>query len=128
MDTLQDVVGSTDPRARGLDVRARVPPASGPSPTTWVSPRSPPSGASSRGSDLAAAVSAWQNSFGGGPLGWIEVSQQATALPTYLMADIGRDWGALERYEPYGGVDTLADIETGTQTRSGLWSPAPIRY
>ena len=49
-------------------------------------------------------------------------------MPTYLMADIGRDWGALERYEPYGDVDTLAEIETGTATRSGLWSPAPLRH
>ncbi|WAC57827.1 arabinosyltransferase domain-containing protein [Gordonia sp. SL306] len=80
------------------------------------------------GADLAAAVSAWQNSFGGGPLGWIEVSQQATAMSTYLQDDIGRDWGALERYTPYGDVTTLADVDTGTATRSGLWSPAPIRH
>ncbi|ATD69094.1 arabinosyltransferase domain-containing protein [Gordonia sp. 1D] len=126
MDTLQDVVGSTDPVhvdwTSGLGFPCQRPF------THDVGVAEIPKWRIKPGSDLAAAVSAWQNSFGGGPLGWIEVSQQATALPTYLMADIGRDWGALERYEPYGGVDTLADIETGTQTRSGLWSPAPIRY
>ena len=41
---------------------------------------------------------------------------------------IGRDWGSLERYEPYGDVTRLAQIEHGTATRSGLWSPAPIRH
>ncbi|MFW0786228.1 arabinosyltransferase domain-containing protein [Gordonia sp. CPCC 206044] len=80
------------------------------------------------GADLAAAVSAWQNSYGGGPLGWIEVSQESNSMATYLQDDIGRDWGSLERYTPYGDVTTLADIDTGTETRSGLWSPAPIRH
>ena len=80
------------------------------------------------GADLAAAVSAWQDSYGGGPLGWLEVSQQPETVATYLQGDIGRDWGALERYEPYGDVTTLAPITTGTATRSGLWSPAPIRH
>lgn len=79
------------------------------------------------GRGLAAAVSAWQNAFGGGPLGWLEVSQEATALATYLPGDIGRDWGALERYTPYDGV-TQAEITKRTVTRSGLWSPAPMRY
>ncbi|GAB04506.1 putative arabinosyltransferase [Gordonia amarae NBRC 15530] len=80
------------------------------------------------GADLAAAVSAWQNAFGGGPLGWLEVSQEATALATYLPGDIGRDWGALERYTPYDGVTQQAEITKRTVTRSGLWSPAPMRY
>ncbi|MFW0797018.1 arabinosyltransferase domain-containing protein [Gordonia sp. CPCC 205515] len=80
------------------------------------------------GADLAAAVSAWQDSYGGGPLGWLEVSQQPNSMATYLMGDIGRDWGSLERYTPYNDVSTLADLQLGTATRSGLWSPAPIRH
>lgn len=56
------------------------------------------------------------------------MSQQPETVATYLQGDIGRDWGALERYEPYGDVTTLAPITTGTATRSGLWSPAPIRH
>ncbi|MDF6102916.1 MULTISPECIES: arabinosyltransferase domain-containing protein [Gordonia] len=126
MDTLQDVVGSTDPVhidwTSGLAFPCQRPF------THDVGVAEIPKWRIKPGSDLAAAVSAWQNRFGGGPLGWLEVSQQATAVPTYLMADIGRDWGALERYEPYGDVDTLAEIETGTATRSGLWSPAPLRH
>ena len=71
---------------------------------------------------------AWQNSFGGGPVGWMELSQQPTALATYLPGDIGRDWGALERFTPYNGVTQEADIVKRTVTRSGLWSPAHLRY
>lgn len=80
------------------------------------------------GADLSAAVSAWQDSFGGGPIGWEQVLLKPTALATYLEGDIGRDWGSLERLEPYDGVTTRAEITTGSQTRSGLWSPAPIRH
>ncbi len=80
------------------------------------------------GADLAAAVSAWQNAFGGGPLGWLEVSQEPMAMATYLPGDIGRDWGALERYTPYNGVTQRAEITKRTVTRGGLWSPAPMRY
>ena len=126
LTTLQDVVGSSDPVhidwTSGLvfpcqrpfthhDGVAEIP--------KWrIKP----------GADLAAAVSAWQDSYGGGPLGWLEVSQRPQTVATYLQGDIGRDWGALERYEPYGDVTTLAELRLGTATRSGLWSPAPIRY
>ncbi|MFM9378951.1 arabinosyltransferase domain-containing protein [Gordonia sp. VNK21] len=79
------------------------------------------------GSDLAAAVGTWQSAPGGGPLGWLEVSQRAETVATYLKGDIGRDWGALERYESYDPARP-AIIDHGTATRSGLWSPAPIRY
>ncbi len=50
------------------------------------------------GSDLSAAVSAWMDASGGGPLGWIEVTLDSTTVPSYLQDDIGRDWGALIRY------------------------------
>nr|WP_212763281.1 arabinosyltransferase domain-containing protein [Gordonia araii] len=81
------------------------------------------------GADLAAAVSTWQSAPGGGPLGWLEVSQRPETVATYLKGDIGRDWGALEAYRPFDPTSTApADITTGTQTRSGLWRPAPIRH
>ncbi|MGV9802973.1 arabinosyltransferase C-terminal domain-containing protein, partial [Mycobacterium sp. NPDC003449] len=46
---------------------------------------------------------------------------------TYLSDDWGRDWGSLRR------LDTIVDarparIDLGTATRSGMWSPGPIRY
>lgn len=80
------------------------------------------------GADLSAAVSTWQDAFGGGPVGWEQVLFKATALATYLQGDIGRDWGSLERLELLGDSTIPAQITTGTETRSGLWSPAPIRY
>ncbi|MBT0567557.1 arabinosyltransferase domain-containing protein [Williamsia sp. CHRR-6] len=101
------------------------------------------------GADLSAAVGAWQDAFGGGPLGWIEVALDSTTVPSYLRDDIGRDWGALLRYRPLSGTTSAAGVtatgsptavtdrgpaprparlERGTATRSGLWSPAPIRY
>jgi arabinosyltransferase C len=80
------------------------------------------------GSDLSAAVSAWMDASGGGPLGWIEVTLDSQTVPSYLQDDIGRDWGALIRYTPFDESAEPARLELGTATRSGLWSPAPIRY
>jgi arabinosyltransferase C len=80
------------------------------------------------GADLSAAVGAWSDAFGGGPLGWIEVALDKTTVPSYLEGDIGRDWGSLVRYQPFGEPAVVAELDLGTATRSGLWSPAPIRY
>ncbi|GED96345.1 arabinosyltransferase domain-containing protein [Gordonia crocea] len=81
------------------------------------------------GADLAAAVSTWQSAAGGGPLGWLEVSQRPETVATYLKGDIGRDWGALEAYRPYDPTSvTPAELTTGSHVRSGLWRPAPIRH
>ena len=80
------------------------------------------------GADLSAAVGAWSDAFGGGPLGWIEVALDPTTVPSYLEGDIGRDWGSLVMYQPYGEPAEVAELDLGTATRSGLWSPAPIRH
>lgn len=125
MQTLQELVGSSDPVhvdwTSGLVFPCQRPFTHhygvAEIPTWRIKP----------GADLAAAVSAWQDSYGGGPLGWLEVSQEPQTVASYLQGDIGRDWGSLERYTPYGDVTTKAEITTGTTTRSGLWSPAPIR-
>lgn len=51
---------------------------------------------------------------------------RAHVMPTYLSRDWGRDWGSLRRYTPV--VDASeAHLDLGTATRSGLWSPGPIR-
>lgn len=126
MATLQEVVGSDDPVhidwTSGLAFPCQRPF------THRAGVAEIPRWRIKPGADLAAAVSAWQNSFGGGPVGWMELSQQPTALATYLPGDIGRDWGALERFTPYNGVTQEADIVKRTVTRSGLWSPAHLRY
>jgi arabinosyltransferase B len=47
-------------------------------------------------------------------------------MATYLSRDWGRDWGSLRRFETI--VDAPpADIELGTATRSGWWSPGSPR-
>ncbi|MDL9937658.1 arabinosyltransferase domain-containing protein [Gordonia sp. ABSL1-1] len=124
MTTLQAVVGSTDPVqvdwTSGLAFPCQRPFIH------EVGVAEIPKWRIRPGADLGAAVSAWQNQFGGGPLGWIQVSQQADTRATYLQGDIGRDWGALEQYTPYDDA-TPAIIDQGTEVHSGLWSPAPIR-
>lgn len=126
LQTLQTMVGSTDPVQldwtsglafpcqRPFDHRNGV----AEMPQWRIAP----------GADLSAAVGAWQDAFGGGPLGWIEVALDQTTVPSYLEGDIGRDWGSLVRYEPYGEPADLAELKLGEATRSGLWRPAPIRY
>lgn len=124
MSTLQQVVGSTDPThvdwTSGLFVPCQRPfnfhAGVAEIPKWRVRP----------GADLAA-VGAWQGAIGGGPLGWLNVSQRADTVATYLSGDIGRDWGALERYTPYDAA-VPATIDYRDAVRSGLWSPAPIRY
>jgi arabinosyltransferase B len=68
----------------------------------------------------------WQSGENGGPLGITDLLLRAHVMPTYLSRDWGRDWGSLRRFTPI--VDAPeAHLDLGTATRSGLWSPAPIR-
>ncbi|WP_371305291.1 arabinosyltransferase domain-containing protein [Rhodococcus zopfii] len=75
----------------------------------------------------ADATNGWQDHIGGGPLGWIPLLLNAQSMPTYLNHDWDRDWGSLERYTPIDPTATTADIQVVDVTRSGLWSPGPIR-
>ena len=69
---------------------------------------------------------AWQEGRNGGLLGISDVLLRAHVMPTYLSRDWGRDWGSLRRFDTV--VDApQARIDLGTATRSGLWSPGPIR-
>ncbi len=125
LSTLQETVGSTDPVhadwTSGLVVPCQRPfnfhAGVAEIPRWRIKP----------GADLAAAVGTWQSAAGGGPLGWLELSQRPDTVATYLQGDIGRDWGALERYTPYDPAPP-AQIQYETRVRSGLWSPAPLRY
>ena len=75
----------------------------------------------------ADATNGWQDHIGGGPLGWIPLLLNAQSIPTYLNHDWDRDWGSLERYTPIDESAMAADIQVVEVTRSGLWSPGPIR-
>ena len=75
----------------------------------------------------AEANSPVMDNNGGGPLGVTELLVKATTVATYLKDDWSRDWGSLQRLTPYYPNAQAAELRLGTATRSGLWSPAPLR-
>jgi arabinosyltransferase C len=75
----------------------------------------------------AEANSPVMDNKGGGPLGITELLVRATTIPTYLNHDWSRDWGALQQLTPYYPNEQPAQLDLGSATRSGLWSPAPLR-
>ncbi len=76
----------------------------------------------------AEANSPVMDNNGGGPLGITELLDRATTVPTYLKNDWFRDWGALQQLTPYYPGAAPARLDLGSVTRSGLWSPAPLRH
>lgn len=79
--------------------------------------------------DRPLAVSStdtWQSNDNGGPLGWAEMLSEAITVPTYLRDDWGRDWGSLERYEPFFPASPAEPV-TSEETRWGWWTPGDIR-
>ncbi len=75
----------------------------------------------------AEANSPVMDYLGGGPLGITELLLRSTTVATYLKYDWLRDWGALQQLTPYYSDATPARLDLGSATRSGLWSPAPLR-
>ncbi|HTX94642.1 MAG TPA: arabinosyltransferase EmbB [Mycobacterium sp.] len=68
----------------------------------------------------------WEDGVNGGLLGITDLLLRAHVMSTYLSHDWGRDWGSLRKF------DTIADahpaqLELGTTTRSGWWSPGQMR-
>ena len=76
----------------------------------------------------AEANSPVMDNNGGGPLGVTELLAKATTVASYLKDDWSRDWGSLQQLTPYYPGAQPAQLELGTATRSGLWSPAPLRH
>ncbi|MGY4647626.1 arabinosyltransferase domain-containing protein [Mycobacterium sp. URHB0021] len=76
----------------------------------------------------AEANSPVMDNLGGGPLGITELLLRASIVPTYLKDDWFRDWGALQQLTPYYPNAQPARLDLGSATRSGLWSPAPLRH
>jgi arabinosyltransferase B len=68
----------------------------------------------------------WQDGVNGGLLGITDLLLRAHVMSTYLSRDWGRDWGSLRRFETIAEAHP-AQFELSTATRSGLWSPGPIR-
>ncbi|WP_037187485.1 arabinosyltransferase domain-containing protein [Rhodococcus sp. UNC23MFCrub1.1] len=76
----------------------------------------------------AESTNAWQDSVGGGPLGWTALVLRAETVPTYLADDLRRDWGSLERYLPLDPDAVAVEPDVTTSSRSGIWSPGHIKY
>jgi arabinosyltransferase B len=74
-----------------------------------------------------SSTNTWQAEEFGGPLGFTQMLAKSTTIPTYMKNDWARDWGSLERYDQYDPNAKAAHLETGTATRSGLWSPGRLR-
>jgi arabinosyltransferase C len=68
------------------------------------------------------------DNVGGGPLGISQLLFRAMTVATYLNHDWFRDWGSLQRLNPYYPDAKPARLDIGSATRSGLWSPAPMRH
>ncbi|GAB2666395.1 arabinosyltransferase domain-containing protein [Gordonia jinhuaensis] len=68
----------------------------------------------------------WMSGKAGGPLGLTDAMLTPTLLPSYMKNDWARDWGNLQRFTEIDPAPP-AKLELGTATRSGTWSPAPMR-
>lgn len=123
--TLQEVVGSTDPVLLdwlvGLAFPCQRPFGHSHGVTEVPAWRIMP--------DRLATVanSPVMDNIGGGPLGISELLFRATTVPSYLKDDWFRDWGALQRLTLFDPSATPARLDLGSATRSGWWSPAPLR-
>jgi arabinosyltransferase B len=68
----------------------------------------------------------WEDGRNGGLLGISDLLLRAHVMATYLSRDWGRDWGSLRKFDTI--VDAQpAQLDFGTATRSGLYSPGKIR-
>ena len=125
LKTLQDVVGSTDPVLLDWLVGLAFPcqrPFGHQNGVTEV-----PKWRILPDRFGAEANSPVMDYLGGGPLGITELLLRATPVPTYLQNDWFRDWGALQQLTPWYPNAQPARLDLGTATRSGLWTPGPLR-
>lgn len=68
----------------------------------------------------------WQDGLNGGLLGITDLLLRASVMSTYLSKDWGQDWGSLRRFDTV--VDAApAELDFGSQTHSGLYTPGPLR-
>ena len=68
----------------------------------------------------------WSQASAGGPLGWIEVLERRSELPTYLEGQPQRDWGVVERLDPYTPDAASPTVVRGQREVWGTYTPGPI--
>ncbi|WP_185741579.1 arabinosyltransferase domain-containing protein [Corynebacterium bovis] len=73
-----------------------------------------------------------QDYYGGGAGGLVQMTTRSEELPTYLVDDWQRDWGVLDKLTPFpNGQDETpkpVTLDTAEVTRSGMWSPGPMKH
>ena len=71
----------------------------------------------------------WEDGLNGGLLGITDLLLRAHVMATYLSHDWGRDWGSLRKFDttPDARDARPAQLDFGTATHSGLYSPGKIR-
>ena len=81
----------------------------------------------SAGEDIRIAGQQWSGAAFGGPLGWMDVTQGARVLPTYLKDDLQRDAGTLYRMIPDApdALPASAAMQVTHVTHWGMYSPGP---
>ncbi|PLA38301.1 arabinosyltransferase [Corynebacterium coyleae] len=76
-------------------------------------------------------LSGFMDFLGGGALAPAEAVNTSYEIPGYLKDDWQRDWGSVAQYEPrrnsVGDVPELAHVDTEVTTRSGLYTPGPMK-
>lgn len=73
------------------------------------------------------SANAWEDRFGGGPLGWTDLLYYAENVPTYLNHDWMQDWGALQRFIPRDPNALPATITVTHKDVNGLYTPGTMR-
>ncbi|MDT5015463.1 MAG: arabinosyltransferase, partial [Mycobacterium sp.] len=68
----------------------------------------------------------WEDGRNGGLLGISDLLLRQHVMATYLSRDWGRDWGSLRKFDTVVDAQT-AQLQLGTATRSGLFTPGHIR-
>ncbi|MQA13815.1 MAG: hypothetical protein GEV09_06450 [Pseudonocardiaceae bacterium] len=68
----------------------------------------------------------WSSARAGGPLGWLEIVADEREVPTYLKGAYDTDWGKLTEIEPLVSDARPPTVRTGSQVRSGWWTPGPL--
>ena len=68
----------------------------------------------------------WEDGVNGGLLGITDLLLRAHVMATYLSRDWGRDWGSLRKFDTIVNAQP-AQLDLGTATRTGWWSPGKIR-
>ncbi|MDL9937656.1 arabinosyltransferase domain-containing protein [Gordonia sp. ABSL1-1] len=126
LDTLQDVVGSSDPVLLDLSVGSQFP-CQRPMTTRHGIVEVPMWRIVPDQTTTNSKSKTWQASINGGLLTTSEALTTPTTMATYLRNDWYRDWGGLQRLSPLVPDAIPARVTTGEKTTSGLARPGAIR-